>query len=50
MIELSLDFITGLMIGMEFPPARELHEDMAFCMVVDLAIIRFTLVYWDREN
>lgn len=46
MIELSGSFITGLMFGIEFPTPSDFSEDLAFIMVVDLGILRVTLMKW----
>lgn len=43
-------FITGMMVGVEFPDPSLLHEDMKFCMVVDLLIIRFNFIWWKTEE
>jgi hypothetical protein len=46
MIEISLDFITGLMFGIEFPDVSEIDEDITWAMAIDLFIVRVMVVSW----
>lgn len=54
MIEFGVDFITGVMVGLEFPTlgagADDLKDedgnDLKFGIVLDLFILRFTLFFW----
>jgi hypothetical protein len=48
MCELSISFITGMGVGIEFPGS--FHEDMAWSVVVDLLIFRLTFVRWNSED
>lgn len=51
MTELSVDLITGMMLGIEFPSAEDLDEpDLSFAMVVDLLIFRIILLRWNKEQ
>ncbi len=45
MLEISLDFITGMMLGLEFPDVSEI-EDVKWALVVDIIILRFQFTYW----
>jgi hypothetical protein len=44
--EIEGSLITGLMFGIEFPPVDEINEDMRFAMVIDIGIVRLTIVRW----
>lgn len=46
MLEFNLDFITGVMVGIEFPNLSEVNEDIEFAMVIDLLILRFQFIKW----
>jgi hypothetical protein len=46
MIALELSFITGMMLGIEFPNPAFLDEDLKFIMVVDLLIFRIQFHVW----
>lgn len=48
--ELNIDLITGLMLGIEFPPPEEIDEDLTFCMAIDLFIVRLVLLKWKPED
>lgn len=48
MIELAGSFITGMMVGIEFPTPSDFSEDLKFIVVVDLLIFRLTLMKWDK--
>jgi hypothetical protein len=51
MTELSVNMITGMMLGIEFPSAEELEEpDLKFAMVIDLLIFRIVLLSWKEEE
>lgn len=50
MIELAGSFITGMMVGIEFPTPSDFSEDLVFIMVVDLVIFRLTLLKWNKED
>ena len=47
MIEVNIDFITGVSVGLEFPGA--IQEDMAWSVVLDLLILRVIFIKWNRE-
>lgn len=46
MIEVGFEFIRGVMLGIEIP--TELPEDVNWCVVVDLAILRIQFVGWAK--
>jgi hypothetical protein len=50
MFELSLNFITGMMFGLEFVNPNEISEDLDFLMVVDLGILRIMIMKWNKED
>lgn len=49
MSEFSIDFITGFMVGIEFPPVEEIDEDLKFAVVVTLGIFRIVFTMWKSE-
>jgi hypothetical protein len=50
MIEISLDFITGLMFGIEFPDVSEIDEDITWAMAIDLLVVRVMVVRWKEAQ
>jgi hypothetical protein len=49
MTEISVDFITGLMFGIEFPDVSEIDEDLSWAMALDLFVVRVMVVKWKKE-
>jgi hypothetical protein len=47
-IELRVELITGMMLGLELPGS--FHEDMEWSLVIDLLIFRFILAKWKSED
>ena len=43
MTEVAFAFITGMMLGIEFPNTEEIEEDVSFMMVIDLFVIRVVI-------
>lgn len=39
-------WITGMMVGIEFPSVKEIDEDLLFCMALDLLIVRVVVMKW----
>lgn len=54
MFEVNVDLITGVMLGIEFPPVEDIvneeNNDLQFCMVIDLFIFRFMLAKWKEAE
>lgn len=48
MIEVGFEFIRGFMLGIEIP--TELPEDVSWCLVVDLIILRVQIVNWKEAE
>jgi hypothetical protein len=48
--DLSVSWLQGVMVGIEFPPLMEIDEDVAFVMCVDLFIVRLLLIKWRTSN
>jgi hypothetical protein len=49
MLEFSIDTIRGGMVGIEFPVAGEIDDDIQWMAVIDLFILRFMLIRWKDE-
>lgn len=51
-VEYDVSFINGLMFGIEHvnPKGIEGAEDMRWAVVVDLFLVRISIVKWDRED
>lgn len=50
MTEIAVDWITGLSVGLEFPPVKDIDEDLKFAMNIDLFIFRVVFLIWKRED
>lgn len=50
MFEIKLNWITGVSLGLEFIPPAEIDEDLTFCMVVDLLIVRLQFLNWKKDS
>jgi hypothetical protein len=44
--DIDISWITGLMLGLEFPALMEIMEDVEFAAVIDLFIVRIAFVRW----
>ena len=42
---ISLEFISGCMLGVEYIDKSELYDETGWCFVIDLLIIRIVLDY-----
>lgn len=49
-LDIRLDFLCGMMLGIEFPPVAEIDEDLRFAMVIDLLILRISFLGWKTEE
>lgn len=54
LFEINVDLITGVMLGIEFPPVEgvvnEDEEDLQFCMVIDLLVFRVMVTKWKEAE